>query len=232
MNKFETAIITKRIDSDTIEIEFPGSNYTGYSVLLTALGSVRTKTSYDHTKNGHLRVYSKKSNFLDVLTVLRMKYDTVEVDTEYNRKEKCNSSCQNASGKICQCSCNGKYHQGFSSQFIQVNPEGVLVKYDRAYGRTIYSKTPEDSTEYKCLKHEYDELLKRRGVEVELAEAVSEDSRPPIPTGLKLLAQAEELRKHYSREELAKHGLAFCDTREEAVACFGEENVAYMESGR
>lgn len=45
---------------------------------------------------------------------LLQRYPGVLIGREYNPREKCNSSCQNARGFLCTCSCRAKYHGGGS----------------------------------------------------------------------------------------------------------------------
>ncbi len=52
------------------------------------------------------------SHFPRVSRELLRRYPNVLIGREYNPNERCNSSCQNAKGFLCTCSCRGRYHGG------------------------------------------------------------------------------------------------------------------------
>lgn len=50
------------------------------------------------------------AHFPHVSRELLRRYPSVLIGREYNPHERCNSSCQNAKGWLCTCSCLAKYH--------------------------------------------------------------------------------------------------------------------------
>lgn len=50
------------------------------------------------------------ANFPRISRELLRRYPSVLIGREYNPHEKCNSSCRNAQGFLCTCSCRAKYH--------------------------------------------------------------------------------------------------------------------------
>jgi hypothetical protein len=63
--------------------------------------------------NGHEGCWTVASaHFPRISRELLRRYPNVLIGREYNPRERCNSSCQNAQGFLCTCSCRAKYHGG------------------------------------------------------------------------------------------------------------------------
>lgn len=63
--------------------------------------------------NGHEGCWTVAgAHFPRISRELIRRYPSVLIGREYNPRERCNSSCQNARGFLCTCSCRAKYHGG------------------------------------------------------------------------------------------------------------------------
>jgi hypothetical protein len=61
--------------------------------------------------DGHERCWTVVSaHFPRISSELLRRYPSVLIGREYNPRERCNSSCQNAQGFLCTCSCRAKKH--------------------------------------------------------------------------------------------------------------------------
>ena len=93
--------------SGALRIWLPNTSSLGHIAAIDAAMRTETRPTWDV----HQECWTvPKNHFLLMAGKLAARHMHLMIGREYNPGEKCNSSCKNAQGPYCTCSCLAKYH--------------------------------------------------------------------------------------------------------------------------
>lgn len=158
----ETVRMVQDERTNKFVIEVVGQGFSPYGRLIEVLGNERVSRRWDRDQEKAYCTVAR-STYDEALTILRMNYTRVIVSKIHNKLEKCNASCQNAEGEICECSCLHKNHGRKDPTYFMVDEKTeMLLKNNRVRVDVTYINDPTDAgleTKYKMLVQDREDKL-------------------------------------------------------------------------
>lgn len=114
----------------------PSASEHTIDTLHSLMGNIKFKWFIDGA--GLRWITFSKANLERAIEVLPDRFGELHVHKEYNNRQTCTTSCQNAKRKKCECSCLGKAHKGGEGLWLNVTGD-LLVQDEKTTIHYTYS---------------------------------------------------------------------------------------------